>query len=197
MAMIERQFDDGVQAGGDGGLSAGDVEWTPALANNNGSSNNRPSQMVGMRGGLDGPGAASEPIAGLAAFGSQSSMMGSSSSAAMSRGPHDNNTAYHPHRAGHGVASTTGSSRLSAAIPPAQHEMMIRAQAEAAYAAGGRGGGAGEAHYTSSRDRRNGGSAQRPGEERVRSNSPYRGGTSRSHGASSPGERARASRDRE
>ena len=201
MAMIERQFDDpGVQ--GDGvELDFGARQLTPALGETGGT-NRSPSPMIGMRGGLEGPGAAAEPVRGLAAFGSQGSF--SSSPAAST----DSNRYHHHHHqqqqsagqgggVGHG-----GGSRLS---PPRHQQVtMMHPQAggggaeagagggESYYqqqAAGQRGASAGETdQYTSSRDRGGGGGAQRSS---ARSNSPYRGGggANRGTGASSPGER--------
>lgn len=191
--MIERQFDDncdGVQ--GDGveldfasRLPGGPL--TPALAEA-GATNRSPSPMIGMRGDLDGPAAAAEPVRGLAAFGSQGSI--NSPSAA---GPSDSNRYYyHQQQGGVGPAE---SSRLS---PRGQAPHHLPPQAGGGEASGGqsngggRGGIAGENDNTSSRERRTGSSSgQRSG---ARSNSPYRGGggLNRAPGASSPGERAEA-----
>jgi len=71
MAMIERQFDDPGSVQGEGvELEYGSRQLTPALSESGGTTRS-PSPMIGMRGGLEGPGAAAEPVRGLAAFGSR------------------------------------------------------------------------------------------------------------------------------
>ena len=191
MAMIERQLDDncdGVQGDGvelDFALPGGPL--TPAL-DQAGATNRSPSPMIGMRGDLDGPAAAAEPVRGLAAFGSQGSISNSSPSAGA---PSDNNRYYYQQQ--QGVAGPAGSSRLS---PRGQAPHYLPPHAGGGAVGGGesngagRGGIAGENDNNTSRERRTRSSAQRSG---ARSNSPYRGGgANRGAGASSPGERKRA-----
>eukprot|EP00752_Nemacystus_decipiens_P009861 g8798.t1 len=190
MAMIERQFDDncdGVQGDGvelDFGSRLPGGGLTPALAEAGATTNRSPSPMIGMRGDLDGPAAAAEPVRGLAAFGSQGSISNSPSAAA----PSDSNRYYyHHHQGGVGPA---GNSRLSPRGQvqqyPLPHAGGGGAAAGGASADAGRGGIAGENDNTSRERRTSSSSAQRSG---ARSNSPYRagGGAHRGPGASSPG----------
>lgn len=146
--------------------------------------------MIGMRGDLDGPAAAAEPVRGLAAFGSQGSISNNSPSAAA---PSDSNRYYYHHH--HGGVGPAGSSRLSPRdqAPHHQHPHAGGGAAAGGESNGaGRGGIAGENPGSSSERRTSSSSsAQRSG---ARSNSPYRGGggANRGPGASSPGGRKRS-----
>lgn len=191
MAMIERQYDDnceGVQGAGvelefASRLPGGAL--TPALAEE-GATNRSPSPMIGMRGDLDGPAAAAEPVRGLAAFGSHGSISNSSPSAAA---PSDNNRHYQ-HQGGVGP---TGSSRLSSR-DQAPHHLPPHAGGGAAASGESNGAGRGGVAGENGTRRISSSSAQRSG---ARSNSPYRGGggAHRAPGASSPGERGRGRQD--
>ncbi|CAM9527385.1 unnamed protein product [Ectocarpus sp. 6 AP-2014] len=188
MAMIERQFDDEVQ-GNDVDIEfLGGGSLAPALAEQGAAATpNRSSPIVGMRGGLEGPGAAAEPIRGLAAFGSHGSVQDSSSSAVSSVGRYQ----HHHHPQGGGVGPG-GSSPISSTRPLAPDETQgAAAGGESNGAAARKGSGTeGGGDSTSGRERRTNSStsAQRSG---ARSNSPYRGGGGVSRtpgqGASSPG----------
>eukprot|EP00903_Cladosiphon_okamuranus_P020598 g18908.t1 len=185
--MIERQLDDncdGVQGDGvelDFGSRLARGSLTPALSEA-GATNRSPSPMIGMRGDLDGPAAAAEPVRGLAAFGSQGSISNSPSAGGA---PSDNRYYHQQQQAGVGPA---GSSRLS---PRGQAPHHLPPQAGGGAAGGGESNGAGSGgvageNDNTSRERRTGSSSQRSG---ARSNSPYRGGggVTRMPGASSPG----------